>query len=135
MKSTLTTTLLLSAIFSGYGQSRYPQVKDSYDGRLSSLGNLWAYVERVDHALDSANKTIDSLTKELRYQRILLQFNTDMSNYYIRKVDSLKTRIETLESRPSLFFHIDSSGRFFNNPINTFVTGTAVLDTAVKRKP
>lgn len=78
---------MLSAVF-GYGQSRYPN--ENYDNRLSSLGNLWAYVERVDHALDSANKTIDSLTKELRSQRILLQFNTDMGNYYIRKVDSFR---------------------------------------------
>lgn len=35
---------------------------------------------------------IDSLQHELALQRELLQFNTDMGNYYIRKVDSLEKR-------------------------------------------
>jgi hypothetical protein len=110
----LLPTILLSLLscIGCIGQSRYPDVH-SYDDRFTSLGNLWFYVERVDKAVDSLSdqfvkvdflsrwqheqmitiakltQTVDSLMHELHTQKMLLQINTDMGNYYIRKVDTL----------------------------------------------
>ena len=73
---------------SAKSQSRFPD--HDYNRNLTSLGNLWAYVEKIDHALDSSNAIIDSLRHQLYLQKKLLQFNTDMCNYYIRKEDSFR---------------------------------------------
>lgn len=50
---------MLSAIFSN-GQNRYP-FTDKYDQQLTSLGNLWAYTERVDVYIDSLERRVRAL--------------------------------------------------------------------------
>jgi hypothetical protein len=111
MKSIIIIGLMLSALFS-YGQKKQSgSVADPVASRL----NLW--IDKVDHLYVWQCEQRDILWK------------------LSRRVDSLITRIEALENRPQPFFKIDSSGHFWTNLINTFVTGTAILDTAAKKKP
>lgn len=81
--------LLMLFSVSANCQTTYPPVH-TYDEGITPLGEVWAYVQRVDKTLDSAMKMIDSLKRELKTQKELLQFNTDMGNYYIRQVDSFR---------------------------------------------
>lgn len=85
MKIILTSLVLLS--ITSKAQSHYPDNGKYLEG-LSSLGNLWAYVERIDKSLDSAHATIDSLRMALYNNKMLLQFNVDATNFYIKRMDS-----------------------------------------------
>lgn len=47
----------------------------------------------------ATNEDIDSLKRDVRNLRLLLQFNTDIGNRYIRKVDSLRKEVDSFKGR------------------------------------
>lgn len=138
MKSIITIALLLSAIFS-YGQKTKTKPCSrcwSYADNLTAIDSMRLWIDKVDHMYENlANQSIR--LNRLCDQIDEMNFKMVLLFKIVQKQDTitglLSARILALESRP--YFSIDSSGRLWGGPINTFVTGTAVLDSAIKRKP
>ena len=115
----------------------------------TGMNDYNAMIKRTNllgESLALTREKVDSLSHELGSQRKLLQFNTDMGNYYIRKVDSLQRRVDALEKRPPIIIggstpwpydidpgfapKIDLPAHFPNGLIPPIVA-----DTTQKRKP
>lgn len=117
MKSIITIALLLS-VMTSYGQKT----------KAKPCSRCWSYADNLT-AIDSMRLWIDKVDHMYAWQCEQRDIIWKLS----RAVDILQARIEVLEKRP--YFSIDTSGRPWNSRPNAYVTGTAVLDSATKRKP
>lgn len=107
MKYTIILMLLLSAIFSNAQTNK----------------ELRRHVKNLSDSLAITYRITGNLERQYEHLEILLQFNTTMGNYYIRKVDSLTDRIKLLENMPTfprwqgqgIFVPFDSAHMFLYN--------------------